>query len=97
MNEEEIREMILSNDYLDFIRNFKSSPEVWLQEYENYGAQAFGGGFGMVHIRRDLFSGNPMETLGYYAVPKLFTTLDTTRYECKSNNHRKPANSHVPL
>lgn len=81
MNEEEIREMILSNDYLDFIRNFKSSPEVWLQEYENYGAQAFGGGFGMVHIRRDLFSGNPMETLGYYAVPKLFTTLDTTSLE----------------
>ena len=81
MNEEEIREMILSNDYLDFIRNFKSSPEVWLQEYENYGAQAFGGGFGMVHIRRDLFSGTPMETLGYYAVPKLFTTLDTTSLE----------------
>ncbi len=81
MNEEEIREMILSNDYLDFIRNFKSSPEVWLQEYENYGAQAFGGGFGMVHIRRDLFSGNPMETLGYYAVPKLFTTLDTPSLE----------------
>lgn len=21
----------------------------------------------------------------------------TSRYECKSNNHRKPANSHVPL
>lgn len=21
----------------------------------------------------------------------------TTRYECKSNNHRKPVNSHVPL
>lgn len=24
-------------------------------------------------------------------------TVESTRYECKSNNHRKPANSHVPL
>ena len=23
--------------------------------------------------------------------------ISGTRYECKSNNHRKPANSHVPL
>ena len=23
--------------------------------------------------------------------------MEHSRYECKSNNHRKPANSHVPL
>lgn len=24
-------------------------------------------------------------------------TIEASRYECKSNNHRKPANSYVPL
>lgn len=81
MDENQIREMLLSNDYLDIILNFRTSPAVWMQEFQDYGAQPFGGGFGMVHARLDQFPQNPMENIGYYAVPKLFTTLDTTSLE----------------
>ena len=39
------------------------------------------------------------ETDPSFAVNDTYVIFDynTTRYECKSNNHRKPANSHVPL
>lgn len=81
MNEEELRKRILSNDYLDIILNFRSSPEAWMRQYEEYGAQPFGGGFGMVHVPLSLLPGNPMEATGYYSVPKLFATLDTVSLE----------------
>lgn len=81
MEENELRERILSNEYLDIILNFRSSPEAWMAEFQNYGAQIFGGGFGMVHVPPDPRSENPMESTGYYSIPKLFTTLDTTSLE----------------
>ena len=81
MDENEIQEMIYSNDYLDFIQNFRTAPELWQKQFENFGAQTFGGGFGMLHIRHNLLPENPMDVLGYYAIPKLFTALDTTSLE----------------
>lgn len=81
MDENEIQEMIYSNDYLDFIQNFRTAPELWQKQFENFGAQTFGGGFGMLHIRPNLLPENPMDVLGYYAIPKLFTALDTTSLE----------------
>ncbi len=81
MDENELRELILSNEYLDIIQTFRSSPEQWTVQFQQFGAQAFGGGFGMVHVRRNLFPQNPMEVTGYYSIPKLFTTLDTTSLE----------------
>lgn len=50
MDENELRELILSNEYLDIIQTFRSSPEQWTVQFQQFGAQAFGGGFGMVHV-----------------------------------------------
>lgn len=81
MDEKELRERILSNDYLDIILNFRSNPEIWMEQFRDYGAQPFGGGLGMVHALSDRFPENPMEITGYYSIPKLFSTLDTTSLE----------------
>lgn len=81
MDENELRERILSNDYLDIILNFRSNPGAWMEQFREYGAQPFGGGFGMVHALADRFPENPMEITGYYSIPKLFSPLDTTSLE----------------
>lgn len=77
----QLREMVLSNDYVDLIRNFQTSPEAFETLFSNLGAQLFGWGYGMVHVERSLYYEEPINFTGYASIPKLFTTLDTTSLE----------------
>lgn len=81
MDPEELRQMILSDEYFDIISNFQTSAEAFTERFREFGAQTFGGGFGMLHLPEGLLPANPMVATGYFAIPKLFTTLDTTSLE----------------
>ena len=79
MPDTSIQEMVLSNDYADFILPVLSSTASFLENYQEMGAQIFGGRLGMIHVPRTsiLFS----NMASYSQIPKLFTLLDTTSLE----------------
>lgn len=73
-----LTEKIYSEDYADFILPIQINIEHFLSTYADMGGQSIGGGYGLIHIDRSLFSRNPLITSGYYNLPKLYTLLEDT-------------------
>jgi hypothetical protein len=50
-------------------------------------------------VPKDLHLPDEVEETGFAPadIARIQKALRATRYECKSNNHRKPVNSHVSL
>ena len=75
-----IKEMILSEDYADYI--LPIYPQ-FLEDYREFGAQLFNNYYGMIHGRlpssdiRDYFANG----LFYNTIPNLYSLLDTVSLE----------------
>lgn len=74
MPQTSIETMVLSDEYADLIVPVRTDPAVFIQQYQNLGAQVFGGRLGMIHIRRETqdFERN----IAYSNIPKLYTLQD---------------------
>lgn len=69
-----IETMVLSNTYADLIVPVQSDTEDFLKNYQQFGAQLFGGRIGMLHIPRD--TSDLQYRISYANIPKLYTPLD---------------------
>lgn len=81
MDNSQIHDWILSEDYADILASLNLSQQSVLREFSRYGAQPLGGQFVMLHVPVSSLPSNLLNVLGYSNIPKLYTTLDTTSLE----------------
>lgn len=81
MPESTIREMILSNEYLDLIVPIPSTEEIFKNTYSQYGAERLAANLGGIHVPVSLLLGSFPGSIGYSNIPKLFTLLSRTDLE----------------
>ena len=75
-------EMILSNDYADFIvPAYALSQEDFASRFRLMNGQLINQLYGMVHVQRTAQSDSFLNSVPYSSIPSLFTTLDTTSLE----------------
>ncbi|HIR93437.1 MAG TPA: S8 family peptidase [Candidatus Egerieimonas intestinavium] len=75
-------EMILSNDYADFITpTYALTEEEFTQRFRLSGGQIISRDYGMVHLLRTPRIDMLLNTVSYSSMPNLYTLLDTTSLE----------------
>lgn len=75
-------EMILSNDYADFITpTYALSEEEFAQRFRLSGGQIISRDYGMVHLLRTSENDYFLNSVSYSAIPNLYTLLETTSLE----------------
>lgn len=75
------REIILSNDYADFIMEYNIVPGEILEQYEKLCIEYIGARYSSIYVERNKI---PPLTIGdytYSAIPKLYGLMDTTAVE----------------
>ncbi|MDO5422891.1 MAG: S8 family peptidase [Eubacteriales bacterium] len=81
MDNVSLRDRILSEDYADIIAILDLQQPSVQREFARFGAQSLGSQFAMYHVPLRELPANLLNYLGYYNIPKLYTTLDTTSLE----------------
>ena len=81
MDNQLIHERILSESYADILAARELPRQDIQQEYASFGAQSITSQFVMFHVPLSNLPGDLLSVLGYYNIPKLYTTLDTTSLE----------------
>ena len=81
MDTQLIHERILSESYADILAARELPRQDIQQEYASFGAQSITSQFVMLHAPLSNLPGDLLSVLGYYNIPKLYTTLDITSLE----------------
>ena len=81
MDNQLTHERILSESYADILAARELPRQDIQQEYASFGAQSITSQFVMFHVPLSNLPGDLLSVLGYYNIPKLYTTLDTTSLE----------------
>lgn len=71
---------VLSEDYSDIIFRYQTAPVRLLAELEKFGRQRVNDQYSILHAPLSMQL-STMEEIGYPAVPKLFTAIDTVSLE----------------
>lgn len=71
---------VLSEEYSDIIFRYQTAPQSLLSQLEPYGRQRVNDQYSILHAPLSMQL-SAMEDIGYPAVPKLFTAIDTVSLE----------------
>lgn len=72
------REIIMSEEYADFIAEYSTSSEEAIERFGNFCPQVISDRYICIYERRDAFSNFGVANNTYSAIPKLYGLMDTT-------------------
>lgn len=75
------REIILSEDYADFIMEYNILPGEIQQQYEDVCVEVMGARYSSIYVNRNNIPPLTISNFTYSAIPKLYGLMDTTAVE----------------
>lgn len=75
------RDIIMSEDYADFIIAFSSNAEDFFENYKDYCPTYIGLNYGSVYQSLDMALPITLAKYSYESIPKLYSTMDTVSVE----------------
>lgn len=81
LSDGQCKDMILSNDYADFITEFAGNLESLKENFRATCIQVIGKRFAAAYVPRNRVVPLNISTFGYYTIPKLYGLLDTSSME----------------